>query len=304
MMTATATKKRFEINGNGRNGRHAPATAAPNLATRPGGKETVTWEFIDKAKADEYLANDGQNRDLMATLWAKYASDMNLDQWYVTHQGRAFDEAGNRVDGRHRLMAISETGKGQWMQVTRGLSKAAVEALDRGRNRSLAHALQIMGFDLANNRAVAMARAMHVGIGYPRGTTRPTEVTIRKFMEAHREALTFVQALPTYSHMRAGLTGLLARAYRHVAPADLTRFVRAMQDDVPVEETRPGDRSARALGLMMERTRQMGGTTSVIIYRKSQNALRQYLDSVDVKNLKEAYEDLFPLPEEIAVATV
>jgi hypothetical protein len=263
----------------------------------PGTKIFSQWEYVDKKLADRWLAMNNRNRDLIPALWSRYLEEMSLGQWFVTHQGVAFDEEGFRVDGNHRLKAISEGAPAQWLLVTRGLSKEAVEAIDRGKMRSMAHALQVMGLALSDTRDVAMARAMYSGPLYGVGYKRPTEVSLRKFIERHAEAMLFVRSLPGFKSLRSPVHGVLARAYYHVPTAELTRFVRAMTDDLDVAEARPGDRTARALAAASDKNRHGGSLRSLPLYRRAQNALRKYLDGVDVQRLDELDQDLFPLPE-------
>ena len=55
------------------------------------------------------------------------------------------------------------------------------------------------------------------------------------------------------------------------------------------------------LAMALERASKLaahGG--SIGLYRKAQNCLRNYLDGIDMKQVKESYEDLFPLPTTVA----
>jgi hypothetical protein len=70
-----------------------------------------------------------------------------------------------------------------------------------------------------------------------------------------------------------------------------------MTDDLDVAEARPGDRTARALAAASDKNRHGGSLRSLPLYRRAQNALRKYLDGVDVQRLDELDQDLFPLPE-------
>lgn len=77
----------------------------------------------------------------------KYAADMKAGKWYLTHQGIAFDEAGNLLDGQNRLWAVVRSEKSVWMSVTTGVPAveggSAMDVIDGGAVRSIADALRI-----------------------------------------------------------------------------------------------------------------------------------------------------------------
>lgn len=302
-MGRTMTKTTTAAN---RNGRHVTTTSVPLGPQTNGivyadairhGNLVTTWEYITPELAEKYKAKMGRNRTFMPTYAAGVAADMASGDWHETHQGIAFNELDECVDAQHRLDGVIQSGKSQWFLVTRGLSQAAVEAIDRGRVRSLAHTMQIMGYDtLADYRAVAMARSMMTGPAYNRGVRRPTLIEVRKFIDQYHEPLTFVTTLPGYHALPSGVTGVLARAYLHVPPAELTRFASAMADEIPVEQTRPGDKVARSLMTGLMRDRQQGGSGRVLVYQRTQNALKAYLAGEDKKMIKGTAEDLYPLP--------
>jgi hypothetical protein len=56
----------------------------------------------------------------------------------MTHQGIAFDEFGNLIDGQHRLHAIVKSGKTITCLVSFGVHVDAVSVIDRGLRRSSA----------------------------------------------------------------------------------------------------------------------------------------------------------------------
>jgi hypothetical protein len=103
---------------------------------------TSTWEDIDPQIAVKYLEKDvaanEQNRPLTQSRINDLADIMVRGRFEQTHQGIAFSDTGALVDGQHRLWAVVESGVTVRMLVTRGLSPAAVLAIDMGRARSVA----------------------------------------------------------------------------------------------------------------------------------------------------------------------
>jgi hypothetical protein len=270
---------------------------------RPNGTAIETrWESIGPDLAKEYLQKNGRNRRLIESLSSRYGADQAHDRWVPTHQGIAFNLDDELVDGQHRLDGVVKSGKSVWFLVTRGLDRDAIEALDRGKMRSLAHAMQIMGYSVSSNKHVAVGRAMMYGtLGRPSGKAEMaeviTDIMTREFMAEHAEAILFACGIA--SSYPAQVTAVIARAYYHAAPAELERFVQAMKDAVPKEEARDGDRTARALAKMIDTARGGRGGTSgwrTGMYRKAQNALSAYLSHKDFEKIYENSDDLFPLP--------
>jgi hypothetical protein len=79
-----------------------------------------------------------------------YARDMLNGVWVPTHQGLAFNDRDELIDGQHRLQAIVKSGCTVRMMVTFGLASVidgkemtTMDAVDRGRTRSVADQLKI-----------------------------------------------------------------------------------------------------------------------------------------------------------------
>ncbi len=118
---------------------------------------------VQKAITPNYarsvLAKGSPNRKLSEGKVMQYARDMLNNQWVLNHQGIAFDEDGNLIDGQHRLEAIVRSGCTVDMMVTTGLTKTATNGLvlhvmdtvDRGRIRSVGDQLYLRhGWQNAN----------------------------------------------------------------------------------------------------------------------------------------------------------
>lgn len=67
-----------------------------------------------------------------------YAGMMSRNAWPTTHQGIAFDEYGQLVDGQHRLHAIMKSGKSIFSLVSFDVQSDAVTVIDRGLRRNAA----------------------------------------------------------------------------------------------------------------------------------------------------------------------
>lgn len=105
--------------------------------------ETITQERITPKVAQRYLDSTVTNRAVTQMNVTKLASQMLNGEWVLTHQGIAFDEEGHLIDGRHRMLAIIESGVTVETMVTRGVPHEAFLAMDTGRPRGPADILSI-----------------------------------------------------------------------------------------------------------------------------------------------------------------
>lgn len=120
------------------------------------------WMDITPALAAEWLRNNFVNRSLSDDTVDAYARDMMAGAWTRTHQGVAFNDLDELIDGQHRLHAIVKSGCTVTMMVTFGLpakiagsKMTTMDAVDRGKTRSVADQLKIQ-HGLKNGSAIAM----------------------------------------------------------------------------------------------------------------------------------------------------
>jgi hypothetical protein len=106
--------------------------------------------MITPDMAREFLAkNMKNNRHVMKNTVHSYARMMRNGNWNLTHQGIAFDENGELVDGQHRLAAIAEANVPVEMMVTYDVHHAPGEVftIDMGRKRTYANVTMMSGID-------------------------------------------------------------------------------------------------------------------------------------------------------------
>lgn len=114
------------------------------------GQVRSQWMDVDPATAHRWLENNFRNRPLSQDVVLAYARDMQRGVWVPTHQGVAFNDRDELIDGQHRLHAIILSGCTIRMMVTFGLPSkiegfemTTMDAVDRGRTRSVADQLKI-----------------------------------------------------------------------------------------------------------------------------------------------------------------
>lgn len=101
--------------------------------------------------AREWLKKNKRNRKFRLDRGVGYATEIDSGRWLLTHQGVAFSETGELLDGQHRLWAIVRTGKTVKMAVffdvpvqkSKDVGLTTMDAIDRGAPRSIANQLQI-----------------------------------------------------------------------------------------------------------------------------------------------------------------
>jgi len=130
---------------------------------------TVKTEIIriNPAIASAWLEKNTINRPLRRTVVEGYKSALERGEHRLTHQGIAFAESGELLDGQHRLTAISEMPSkfSLEMMVTRGLSSDAFKAIDLGLKRSHSDVLRIpMGLAACARFMATIHNTSKVGI--------------------------------------------------------------------------------------------------------------------------------------------
>jgi hypothetical protein len=108
---------------------------------------------ITPKMAREWLQTNRNNRHVNANKVSLYAADMMAGRWRLTHQGIAFDENGNLIDGQHRLLAIIKADCEVTMSVSTGVPNDSKWMFDIGNNRRGSHAIEMNGFK--NSTALA-----------------------------------------------------------------------------------------------------------------------------------------------------
>ena len=104
--------------------------------------------LITPAMASEMLSRNMKcNRPVMKSTVHSYARMMRNGNWNLTHQGIAFDENGNLIDGQHRLNAIIEANISVMMNVTYNVHRNQGETftIDMGRKRTYANIVSMSG---------------------------------------------------------------------------------------------------------------------------------------------------------------
>lgn len=101
---------------------------------------------VTPATAEQWLKKNADNRPLRRTVVENLKEAFLRGEYVMSHQGIAFDTAGNLSDGQHRLTALSEmpSNFAVEMLICRGVHPNAKKVMDIGYKRT---ASDILGED-------------------------------------------------------------------------------------------------------------------------------------------------------------
>ena len=147
-------------------------------------------EFLETSKVNPRF---GDTKKYNKTVVSKYAADMKAGRWKLTHQGIAFNENGELIDGHNRLTAVILSGASVPMYVTYNAPNESV-IIDRGWLRTTAQILKNVlhaGKDASSSNAISIAKLhMYFSGGESREKQREkTDYEIMEFILDHIDTL-------------------------------------------------------------------------------------------------------------------
>lgn len=117
---------------------------------------------VTPGKAQMLLAAMPPQRPLAASRVTQLAKAIRAGRWQVTHQGLAFDEKGQLIDGQHRLTACVEADMPIRIVCAFNVPSSSVSAIDRGRIRVIADDLVMSGIVSSSAHAQTMQAAARI----------------------------------------------------------------------------------------------------------------------------------------------
>lgn len=172
-------------------------------------------EMISPAQAKEYLERSIPNRRINDGTVTRYADDMREGRWSNNGQPIIFNEAGELLDGQHRLRAVIVSGRTVAFMVTRGVPTVAMETMDTNRPRSLNDVLTLKGYKNTANIAGAARLVWNYAAGVNL-TYTASKSALLKFIEGHPkfvlDASPWVEKYKQNLFPRSPITAVLALA--------------------------------------------------------------------------------------------
>ena len=156
------------------------------------------WMEVDPATATKWHENNVRKRRISDDMVIAYARDMVNGVWIATHQGIAFNDRDELIDGQHRLNAIVMSGRTVRTMVTFGLPSVikgaemtTMDAVDRGRTRSVADQLTIQ-HGMKNGSITAAIAMSLAGLCYGERTRRLSVWQTLDVFRAFEDAATWM----------------------------------------------------------------------------------------------------------------
>lgn len=174
-----------------------------DIRATPFANVRFTFCLVTPELAADWLKANLKNRRLKEKTVDAYAMDVRNGAWLTTHQGIAFDEDGNLIDGQHRLQAIVRAKRAVLILVTTGWPRVSekrktMDAVDRGVNRSLADQLHLQ-HDIAPRDAMNVVRICNgiaaASFGLSR-VAKSTTDTILAVFALYKTEITWLLANP------------------------------------------------------------------------------------------------------------
>ena len=161
-------------------------------AVQDPGLYAMAVETIDPERAEEYLAANRGNRNIVQAHVAALARDIRNGQWMFNAQPICFSGSGRLLNGQHRLSAVLEAEQPIEVLVLRNLPEEAFPTYDKQAKK--APALDEMFEDfgdkaLISATAVLLWRRELRPEGEP--NARPTSSEIRDVIRDHPELMRF-----------------------------------------------------------------------------------------------------------------
>ena len=249
-------------------------------------------EFVTAERAKEYLAsNHPRNRTVLRGKVERMKQDLLEGRHVPTHQGIAFDMAGNLVDGQHRLTAIAESGVGVRLLVTRGLGHEAFDVIDTGRVRKDFERLYMSGRDINKDDSAMIKFAIGSGsLG-----THVKYHDIGGAFDKLQDGIAFVTQHAPTRKVPTPIRAAILRAYYNVDRSRLIEFCNVL---VSSEVSSNGDGAAVALVRMVAKYDYGGMSSRRQLYLLAERAIGHFLQFSTPGNLKPATSEQYPLPWE------
>lgn len=252
-------------------------------------------EIITPSMAKEYLEKNVKNRPINLKTVNKYAEDMASGNWELTHQGIAFNENGELIDGQHRLQAVIKSEASVEMMVARGISNQTVN-IDRPKARSLYDNMHMGFLDIDSKMINPNILSMCKVVIHPLNKGNISDMKLIEFIEKYASDIKELQKtiLPT-NRIRyltvAAVEASIFMAYKNgVDIKQLERFYQVLKTGMSVTEK---EKPIIALRNVLLRNEIPGFRKNAAIVLRTQFAIKQYASGSCSSRNKEPIELIY-----------
>ncbi|MDD4892268.1 MAG: hypothetical protein PHU85_20290 [Phycisphaerae bacterium] len=255
----------------------------------------TTIEMVGPQRAKEFLEHYVPKLQRKPSLRhvSDFARAMRAGQWMLTHQGMAFDEAENLIDGVQRCLAIIESGVTIQTMVTRGIplnggptGMQPIDAMDRCKPRGIGQQLQLRHEIKDGNIVSAACRAI-IGLACKKKEIAPgansvaaTLAVLESFGPEIRHCVANRNRLPGIRTSAA--IGAFAFAMRPY-PQDIKR---AYEQYVIGENIARGNPMFALRAYVISKTGSTNGSTTIDIARTVLMACEKYVAGSEMRTAK------------------
>ena len=249
----------------------------------------MTVENVTPAIAKKWLKNNIRNRKLKSEWVKKYARDMIFGDWQPIPLAIVFDKKGILGNGQTRLSAIIQSGTTQPFLIARKVSDESIAMMDRGSVWSNNDTSKFLGHSL-NTKKVAVAQILAFGLG---SKNKSYQEILGAYLE-YEDQISFITALcPNKKGFPAPMMAVCVKAMYSYDPDEIEKFIEIMKTGI-VES--PKDSAAIKLRDSLMASVSNGGVAGQLdTYRKTQSALKAFLDRRPIKSLVPSEKDHFPI---------
>lgn len=257
---------------------------------------TVTPEM-----AKEWLEKyNHQNRSLNIERAKVYRDIILSNNWVVTHQGIAFSDDGNLIDGQHRLKGIELSGVAVEVMVTKGLQFCDTKAIDNGRVRSMQDQLRIAGYSELSTMGAAILKILA-----DKGNANPPNIfRYEDYFLRNRKTVLFGQRLgktAKKSITSAPILAALAVCSLYYGEEDVERFMNMLVTGIMPDDRKAGDVTAikfrEHLLSSSSSSGSHGNSERKKLMKKTMRAFKNYAEGKVIKQIKQPEEFDFKIPD-------
>ena len=256
---------------------------------------SVKMETINPEQAAKYLDSFKGNRAIRQQHVNYLASQMQAGLWRETHQGIAFNQGNELVDGHHRMWAIIMSDTTIKTMVTRGLAEDDVAFLDVGLVRDMKDAAHYDGVDVDPMVwPVAKILVRGVTLASPKVPFPIVNGWYQHYKAGIDAAIEYRGTCqPMRQKMNSVMTAAIARAFYGMERPMLDKFILTLK-------TGQAEAKADMAAVVLRDawlTGRVGKAQSSEAYFKTTAALRAFSERRQIKTLQRAEGEAFKLPK-------
>lgn len=269
----------------------------------PNGWGVAVIDVTPEVATEMLQRNAGNQRDRKEPTINRYAEDMRLGQWRLTHQGIAFNAKGHLHDGQHRLSAVIVADVSVPLLVFFGAgADQEMAVIDTNKVRTLTDSATVLSLGFKAPDCSLFNAAVRYGAKNGNGTLLGMTNTTRLEL-MNRNADLFASVLKWFGTSKfarkvspAPVRAAVTCAAFHVDHDRLARFVAVFTDQV--DDAKPTEDAAKSLRQLVVSSERVSQSNELFL--KSCRAIQHFLNGTTVgRYLYAAPGNPFPLPEPV-----